>query len=329
MTLWLQAITAGLVWLLAATGNVWALAALYFDMKPGWLACVFILLCLTALGALLWKVRGLFLKPVSCLLPFVLVMVWWASLKPSQHRDWSPEYARLSWAEINGDAITLHDFRNVQYRSARDFTPRWETRNVRLSRLQGVDLFLSYWGSRHIAHPVVSFDFGEDERVCFSVETRREKPETFSAIRGFFRQFELYYVMGDERDLVGGRVVHRLHEQAYRFPLQIPPEALRLIFLDYLRGMNDLRDKPQWYNAATMNCTTAIRVHARAGELLHAWDWRILLNGHFDERLYEYQVISNELPFAEMKKQAKLPDSVRSLSSDDPDFSRLIRQRNP
>jgi hypothetical protein len=114
----------------------------------------------------------------------LLVMLWWVSLQPRQDRDWKPEVTVTAHAAVDGDVVTLHYVRNFDYRTLEDFTPRYETRRLDLKKLRGVDLFINYWGSPYMAHPIFSYDFGEDGRICFSIETRPEKGETYSALGG-------------------------------------------------------------------------------------------------------------------------------------------------
>jgi hypothetical protein len=143
--------------------------------------------------------------------------------------------------------------------------------------IQGADLFLSYWGSPAIAHTIVSFDFGRGEHVAISIETRRERGEAYSAVRGFFRQYELYDVVADERDLIRLRTNHR-GEQVYLYRLRIGPEVARALLLDYVATMNELAHEPRWYSALVDDCTTGIRVHAQHVGAVRPWDWRLVSN---------------------------------------------------
>src|SRR5450755_2399835 len=123
-----------------------------------------------------------------------------------------------------------------------------------------------------------------------SVETRKEVGKTYSSLRGFFRYYELIYVISDERDVVRLRSNYRQNEDVYLFRTNATPQQGRLIFLDYLRRANQLRDHPEWFNALTNKCTTNISRHlAAAGHRNFArWDWRIVLNAHDDEMLYQH-----------------------------------------
>lgn len=259
-----------------------------------------------------------------CLLPLAVAFVWWLTLRPSNDRDWSPEYAHTPWAEINGDTVVIHNFRHCDYRTAKDFDAQWETKTVHLSKLCGLDLFMSHWNSPHIAHTLLSFDFGDDGHVCTSIETRRERHETYSAVRGFFRQYELYYVIGDECDLISVRTNHR-REDVYLYRLaETNPGAYRALFLAYLRSANNLRERPRWYHAALNNCTTNIQLNTQASGFASGWDWRMLLNGHFDELLHRRGTISSSLPFAETKARARINDRA-SGTGNMLDFSERLR----
>jgi len=304
----------------------WAAAALYFDLPhPAVQHALAIAYLVVVFGALIFfKARwpGL----LSAVLAFLCVLVWWLSLKPSNFRQWQPDVAETAWAEINGDRVTIHNFRNCDYRGEFDYTPHWETRTVDLSKLRGIDIFITYWGSPWIAHPIVSFDFGDDGHVAMSVETRKEVGETYSAVRGFFRYYELIYTIADERDVVRLRSNYRHGEDVYLYHTLAAPEQARPIFLDYLARANRMRDHAEWYNALTNNCTTNIAQHVAQARGTHSrWDWRILLNGKADEMMYERgDLATGGLPFAQLKLQAHINPAAKA-ANDAPDFSQQIR----
>jgi hypothetical protein len=172
----------------------------------------------------------------------------------------------------------------------------------------------------------VSFDFGDEGHVAMSVETRKEVGETYSAVRGFFRYYELIYTIADERDVVRLRSNYRHGEDVYLFHSLATPEQARPIFLDYLARANRMRDHAEWYNALTNNCTTNIAKHvAKARGTPSRWDWRIILNGKADEMMYERgDLATGGLPLAQLKQQALINPAAQA-ANDSPDFSRLIR----
>ena len=169
--------------------------------------------------------------------------------------------------------------------------------------------------------------FENGDYVCFSIECRKEKGEGYSAVKGLFRQFELVYIVADERDVVRLRTHYRQGEEVYLFRLKGSREQVRVLFLDYLHRMNGLKQRPEWYNAVSDNCTTGIRTQRAAADRA-PWDWRMLVNGHGDELLYEQGMIATNLPLAELKQRAHI--NARARTADQTaDYSRLIRQGVP
>lgn len=319
---------AGLALLLAVA---WAVLALHFDgprpaVWPGFADALAAAL-VVAVPAILIRVRPLAVAVTAAGALLGGVVLWWLSLVPSNTRAWQPDVARIPTGELHGDRLTLHNVRNFDYRSETDFTERWETRTYDLATLRGLDLFLSYWGSPAIAHTILSWEFADGEQLAVSIETRKEIGEQYSAIGGFFRQYELCYVAADERDVVRLRTNYR-GETVQLYRLTTPPAQARAVLLDYVAAMNALATTPRWYNAATQNCTTTIRTHTRHVGAARPWDWRILLNGYADELLYEQGIVDTSLPFAELRARARIDERARA-ADDDAAFSRRIRDGLP
>lgn len=261
----------------------------------------------------------------------VAFTLFWSTVRPSNDRDWSLPVAVLPTVTVDGDAYTFHNVRNFQYRTETDFTPRYYDKTVRLSELSSVDILASYWMGDDIAHVFVSFGFGGRDYLAVSIETRPEKGESYSTIAGFFRNFEVFYVVADERDLIGVRTNHRENppEQVYLYRTKGSIEAARNIFLDYVETINDLAQHPSWYNTLTTNCTTSILRHTRMNPGRPPLSWKILASGHVPEYLHELGRIDTSLPFDEMKKRSQVNAAAKAAGDDAPDFSQRIRQGLP
>ncbi len=318
-----SALALGLAWLVAALFAVWAIAALLFDVPAasGWIAWAFAFSVVA--GTFLARRRHWAL--IVPLAASGAVLLWWLRLEPSLDRDWQADVSRLPWAEIAGDTVTLHDVRDFDYPGGEPEVPQWTTRTVRLGDIEGIDLALNFWGSPWIAHPIIIFRVRGGEPVAFSIETRKERGEEYSALAGFFRQYELIVLAGTERDLLGVRAVRRKGEDVYLFATTVPPGAARERFLEYARTMNVLRARARWYNAVTSNCTTAIR-NMHEGQKM-PFDWRLLVNGKGDEMLYEMGLLeTGGLAVGELKRRAWANDDVRAAFEGE-NFSGELRSR--
>jgi hypothetical protein len=261
-------------------------------------------------------------------LGFAAVLVWWNTLQPSNDRDWQPDVAKLAWAEIRGDELTFHNVRDIDWRSETDFTPRYEDRVYDLSKLRGVDLFMSYWGSPAIAHTIMSWEFEGSRPLAISIETRKKVGQEYSAVEGFFRQYEIIYVAADERDIVRVRTNYR-GEEVYLYRVKAAPDRARVLLQDYIETMNALVKEPEFYNALVDNCTTSIRRHVvKISANPSRVDWRLLANGYGDRMLYERGSIDTRLPFEELREKSHINAQAKAADGD-PDFSQKIRAGLP
>jgi hypothetical protein len=302
----------------------WASLAIYYSNLPDflrpWIAGIFGIGSLVILVGMYRDRRA----RLGFLAAFAVVLVLFLLIPPSNSRNWQADVAVLPWADIQGNKVTIHNIRNNDYRSETDYTVRHYDKTFDLTKLKSVDLSLVYWGSPYIAHTMMSFGFEGEGFVCFSIETRKEKGEDYSTIKGFFRQYEITYVVADERDLIGLRTNYRVGEDVYLYRLAAPADLARKVFLSYLREVNSLKEQPEWYNALTDNCTTSIRGHTAPYNPDARLDWRIIVNGFIDEMLYERKTVNTSMPFAELKKRSLINEKAKGMEKS-PDFSQLIR----
>jgi hypothetical protein len=310
--------------------TIWGAAMLYFSplLAEPWRAFAAGAYAAITLLAFLFLPRRRRTLLIS-LCAFALLVFLFFQIPASNDRDWQPEVAVTPYATINGDRITIHNLRNFAYRTETDFTPRWETRTYDLSKLDSVDLIAVYWAGKAIAHIMVSFGFAGKDYLAVSIETRKEKGESYSTLAGFFRQYELYYVVADERDVVGVRTTYRQpQEDVYIYRVKGPLKNARRVFLDYLKGMNELHERPSYYNTLTTNCTTSILMHTRMNPESPPMSWKILLSGYVPDYLYELGRLDTTHSFVELERLSRVNERAHAAGAD-ATFSRRIREGLP
>jgi hypothetical protein len=277
--------------------------------------------------AVLFAIRPWRYKLGAFALIFAVVLGWYFSLQPSNNRDWAIDVSVAPWAEIQGNRLVVHNLRDFQYRSETDYTPIWRDQAYDLNAVRSVDFALCYWGSNSIAHGIVSFGFADGQYLAVSIETRREKSESYSAVQGFFRQYELIYVLADERDVIRLRTNFR-KEDVYLYHTRSSPEQARAVLLSYIDSVNSLRDHPEWYNALTTNCVTSVVPHLRAGRPSAHNSWKTLLSGYAAEQGYENGSLDDSMSFEELHARSRINDAA--IAADDAaDFSQRIRASLP
>ena len=268
---------------------------------------------------------------ITYLILFALGLLWYFNIPAKQDRLWAPEVAQQLRYERSGNTITLHNVRNFNWHTESRYDERWETRHYDLSQITGVNVLTSYWMGPQIAHTLVSFDFKNQAPLVFSIEIRKEKNEQFSAIGGFFRQFELSLIAADEHDIVYTRSNVR-GEQVYFFPIShLSQQEMQALFLAYLQQADALRSRPSWYNTLSSNCTTLVYDMAKSiSRTKLPLDYRLLASGYLPNYLYDLQALSPQWDMQTWYRQAHVNPRVNTYSTlSSADYSRLIRQGLP
>ena len=288
-------------WLLRNWGS-----ALVFSSTRG---VALVLLGLSLVGCQAWQINGLQDR-----------------LQPSNQREWSPEFARLPTAEVVGNQVTLRNIRNLEWLSEEDFVERYEDRRFGLDQVQTVDFVVVPFNFRPIAHTMLSFGLNDGTYIGVSVEIRNELGEDYSTVLGMARQFEVTYVVADERDIIRRRTRH-LNAEVYVFPTAATPQKSQALFADVLARLNELAEKPEFYNTLVNNCTTNLVSHVnRLNPSRVPYSIGILLPGLADRYAYELGILDRSVPFEQLKAAAKVND-LAAIHYEDPDFSQKIRQR--
>jgi uncharacterized protein DUF4105 len=317
------------IWFLCQVALIlWAALAIYYSNLP-WPG-LRLALAIAFAGFAIWAMwissRRRQMSAVLIVL-YLGVVAWWLSISPSHDRPWRPEVAVMPRVFMDGDRVRITGVRNFEYRTRNDFNVRYEEREISLSHLTGIDFYISYWSEGLVGHTFLSFIFDNVPPLSISIETRPEVGEGFNPIASLFKQFELIYVVGDERDIVGVRTNYR-RESVYLYHLNMMPDKARRLLLIYLARINELADRPEFYHLLSNSCTINIIRYANAAGRVGGFEIRHLLNGLIDGYLSDSGRIDASLPYDELRQRSLINEAAQAADGG-PDFSQRIRANLP
>lgn len=313
----------GLAVLAVLIAHAWSVLALHFGIAGAAVpvAAQVVYAGATAFLAIRLRRRRGFLWSALLVVP---VAAWWSGIEPVSGGRFPPETGIVARATFGDDGtVTVHGVRDFRYRSETDFDARREDRTYPLDGVRTVDLLGSYWdGNEAIAHTMLSFGFADGRQLAVSVEIRRELDETYDTLKGLFKQYEIIYVWGDERDLVELRTNHR-RERVFLYRTTCTPAEARLLLADMLEETDRIARRPVYYHTLARNCTTSLIMHVN--QVLPRkipWWTRRFLNGYGDRRAYDQGWLAGSLPFEDLKRRADIGERARAGGGE---FSARIR----
>lgn len=303
--------------------SAWTATALYVQFPqarwlvlPGLAAAVAAMVWLRLKGEGAWLALGLFM---------LAALVWYASLTPRQDRAWADDVARIVTGERRGQILYLDNIRDFRWHSRDQAEAHWTRRQLDLDQIEGLDMVTSVWGNPLIAHLLLSFRFHDQPPLTFSVEIRREQGEKFSALGGFFREFELALIAAEERDILAWRAIAR-QEDVRLYPLRLPQDQIQGMLLGLVELGNALNAQPRWYNTLSSNCTTVVWALARRLSPDLPLDPSLLLSGKLPAYLDRFDALAGEGGLSEKMDQARISERAR-LMPQGADFSQWIRKK--
>ncbi len=325
-----------LLWVCVLAGYLWAFGALWFlDYLPVWLRSLLALLFLAA-GLFLfvgyyWQV-GVWNRPIMATGTLIVYLATWM-VQPSNDRQWCLDQQLLPKVTIDGDLVTIQNFRDFRYRSLNQPIPKYKTLHFSLQDLNSVSFvvqrFTKFDG---LAHTFVSFGLETStgpEYFSISVEIRREHNEKYSPIRGIFRTYELMYVVGSEQDLVGVRTNVRDNDRVYLYRANASPEQVQQLFVEFAGRIDKLHQQPEFYNTLLNNCTTNIVAHTwgLTAQPINLLSPRIILPGYSAEVAYEHGIFGDSsVTYQQLKQQSRIDEKARAAGITD-SFSSDIRRK--
>jgi len=237
--------------------------------------------------------------------------------KPSHDRDWESGHDELPYMQIEDGTITVENMRDFQWDGPFEATQNYITDTFNLEEMDSAEVIISHFAEfEGMAHIFLSFGFMDGRHIDISLETRRESDEKFSPLLGILRQFEIIYVVGTDRDLIGVRTGHR-DERVYVYPVTASPEKIQELFITLSEEINDVYEKPRFYNTLLHNCTNELtRKVEKISNLNFPFTYKTFLPGFFDEVLYSMNLVSTSVPFDELKQNALVDNNSVDETSD-------------
>ena len=233
----------------------------------------------------------------------------------------------LARAEISGDRVSISNIRNINYRTTKDYDVRYYDKTFDLNKIESVWYMVEPFSGHGAgaAHTLVSFGFAGGDYVAISAEIRKEKGESFSPVKGILRQYELVYVIADERDVIKLRSNYR-KDDVFLYPVRTSKENMQKLFISMLERANKLATQPEFYNTLTNTCTTNLVAHVN--EIVPGripLSYKVLMPAYSDELAREIGLIDNTRSIEELRSKYRINDRA-SIFADDPLFSQKIRE---
>ncbi|RLA19140.1 MAG: hypothetical protein DRQ62_12315 [Gammaproteobacteria bacterium] len=308
---------------------LWCPVALYFIILPDkQLAIIASGLFACAIPLIFFLVPKRNLAMLFIILAYIAVLIAWNNMQPSNDRDWVPSVAKSPYAITQGNLVSVHNIRNFDYQTEFDFSEKYYAKTYNLDELESLNFLLSFWGGgTTFAHTILSFGFTNGDYIAVSAETRLEKNESQELIKGFFNQYEMIYILADERDIIRLRTNFRKQEpeDVFFYPTTLSKEEVRQVFDVIIARVNKLYQQPEFYNTLTQNCFTTLRADlSTIAPPKNRFDWRVVANGYADQMLYENGTIATDLSFTKAKQYFHINQYVEDDNSPD-NFSQRIR----
>jgi len=307
--------------------GIFVVLSLHYRVDNSTFSILSILLFLLSLVAAIIFFKHLIAWGIYLVL-LLIWFFWYGNIQASNDKIWQKDVAVLSYATEEKNLITVHNIRNFKYITEEKYKTSYYNETFDINKLDGIDFIATYWMGPNIAHTFLSFSFSDNKHLAISIEARKEVGESYSMIRGFFKDSELYYVVADERDLIGLRTNIRKNppEHVYMYQINAKLEDMKKVFLNYIKKINELKNTPEFYNTLTTNCTTTIWNNSLINYVDMKFNWQILVSGYTANYLYDNGLLkSYGLSFKELQEKAYINPLVEDKAID-VSYSSKIRQ---
>ncbi len=262
-----------------------------------------------------------------------LFIFWWVLIRPKVPQlndDWQSDCAFIPNIMIEGDRITIDNFRDFQWNTMKDKTEVWTKKSVNINDLVNVWYIVDHFHSiKALAHSMLSFEFRDGTYLVASFETRRRKGQRYNPWHGLWRAYELCLIWGSERDLIGLRT-HVRKNKVHLYCVSAIQKNKQALFLELCQRSQQLTTKAEWYHSIFTTCLTSIvqqvnRVVPKRIPLT----WRYLLPGHSTRAAFKLGLIQDWGGYKNTVQLSQINLDVINDKNNETSFNQKIREHLP
>ena len=262
-----------------------------------------------------------------------LIYVWNTRIRPLQPSldlEWAADCEHLTTATVEGSTITFRNVRDFTWRTTRDRDENWADEvTVDAEELKQVWFIVDHFHSiKGLAHTYLTFEFGCGTCLSFSFESRREKGERYHPWDGMWRAYELYLLVGFERDVTGLRTPGSRNKDYMFRAVTLPGKDKELLF-GMIEKLNDLAVNPEWYHSLFTTCNTSIvQIVNQVAPGRIPFLWRNFLPGYTPKAAFKLKLIEDWGGLEATLEKARIDEKAQSWDGVE-DYSAMLRSFLP
>lgn len=144
------------------------------------------------------------------LLVIVLFLMYvFSTKKPSLDKNWSDDAKILPDVTINTYTVDVKNIRDWRYNKGAVLTRNYYDESYDPEKITKAYFLINPFGKwEGVGHTFFLFEFNNGETVSVSVEARREEGVKYSAFKGLFNKYEMWYAWGSAADFFSRRAIY-------------------------------------------------------------------------------------------------------------------------
>lgn len=207
---------------------------------------------------------------------FLTIQIFKILQKPKLKRDWYPLFSKLpniNLAHIHSTGeIFIKNVRNTKYSESESVSKvNYTHKKYNLSNIKKLWVFVAPYGPLQ-SHIIFSFEFGSEHTpasfLTISYELRKTNILDFNIYKTLFTNFEGFYLVATEEDVIYLRTSIRKDGDVYLYPLDLSKDQVKRVFLNLCSEINTYETHPKFYRILHRNCLTEMLKHLKNEKLL-------------------------------------------------------------